>query len=44
MRTANTNPSFGYEGETGEERNLVIFKDTPMNKHINGELLTRPSH
>jgi len=32
-----------YEGESGEERNLVvIFKDTPTNNHINGELSERP--
>jgi len=33
-----------YEGETGEERNLVISKDTSMNNHINGELSMRPFH
>ena len=36
-----TNRCFGYEGKTGEERYLVIFKDTP-NDHIDGELSTRP--
>ena len=39
-----TTPCFRYEGETGEERNLVIFKDTSMNNHIKGELSTRPFH
>jgi len=28
------------KGKTGEERKLVIFEDTPMKNHINGELLT----
>jgi len=32
------------EGKTGEERDLGIFKDNPMNNHINGELSTRPFH
>ena len=27
-----------------EESNLVIFEDTPMNNHINGELSTRRIH
>ena len=31
-----------YEGKTGAERNLVIFNDTPMNNHINGELSPKP--
>jgi len=30
--------------KTGEECNLVIFKGTPMNNHMNGKLLTRPFH
>jgi len=34
VNTAKTNPCFKYEGKTAEERNLVIFKDTPMNDHI----------
>jgi len=42
--TVKTTPCFRYEGETREERNLVIFKDTPMNNHIKGELSTRPFH
>jgi len=32
---------FSYEGKTGEERDLVIFNDTPMNNHVNGELLMK---
>ena len=40
--TVKTNPCFRYEGKTGKMRNLVIFKDNPMNNHINGELSTRP--
>jgi len=36
------NESLFWVGKTGEERNLVIFKDTPMKSHINGELSTRP--
>jgi len=39
-----TNLYFRYEGKTGEERILVIFRDIPMNNHINGELWTRPFH
>jgi len=33
-------PCFRYKGKTWEER-LVIFKETPMNIHINGELSSR---
>ena len=39
-----TRPTLRYENKTGEERNLVIFKDIPMNSHITGELSTRPFH
>jgi len=35
-----TDSCFGYQGKTGEERNLLIFQYTPMNNHINGELTT----
>jgi len=31
-----------YEDATREERNLVIFRDTPMNNHIDGEFSPRP--
>jgi len=31
-----------YKGKIGEERDFVIFKDKPMNNHINRDLLTRP--
>jgi len=31
-----TEPYFRYEGKTRKERNLFIFKITPMNNHING--------
>jgi len=44
MQTVKTNHWFRYEGKTGEERNLVIFKDTPMNNHIKEAILTRPFH
>jgi len=30
-----TNPQF--EDKTGEERDLITFKDTPMNNHIKWE-------
>jgi len=43
-KTVKTNPGFRDEDKTGKERNLGIFKDTPMNKHINGELSKRPFH
>jgi len=33
--TLKTNPYFRYEGKTGKERNLVIFKDKSINNHIN---------
>ena len=33
---------FRYEG--GDKRDLVIFQDTPVINHINGELSTRPFH
>ena len=42
--TVKANPCFRYGGKTGEEHNLVIFKDKSMNSHINGELSTRPFH
>jgi len=42
ISTVKTNPCFSYEGKTGEERNLVIFKDTPMNNYMNGDLSARP--
>ena len=32
----------GSEGKTGEERHLVIFKDTPVNNHVSGGLSTIP--
>jgi len=32
-----------YEGKTGVKR-FIIFKDTPMKIHINGELSTKPFH
>jgi len=44
MFTVKTNPCFRYEDETGEERNLVNFKDTSMNNLINGEFSMRPFH
>jgi len=34
-RALGKNPCFRYEGKTGEQRNLVICEDTPMNIHIN---------
>jgi len=37
-----TNPCFMNKGKTEEERNLVTFKNTPMNNYINGELTTKP--
>ena len=40
--TVKSNFCFRYERKTGKERNLVTFSDIPMNKHINGELLTTP--
>jgi len=40
--TVTTNPRFRYEGKTEEDRNLVTFKDTPLNNLINGKLSTRP--
>jgi len=42
--TGKTGPCFRYEGKIGKERNLVIFKDIPMNNHINGELSNRAFH
>jgi len=44
LDTVKTNPCFRYEGKTGEELNLVIFKDNHMNNRINEELSTRPFH
>ena len=44
LNKVKTTLCFRYEGETGEEHNLVIFKDTALNNHINGELSTRPFH
>jgi len=38
------NPCLRYEGKTREDRNLVIFKDTLMYNHINGELSMRHFH
>jgi len=37
-----TNPCFWYEGKTGNQHNLVIFKYITMNNNINGELSARP--
>ena len=37
-----TNPSFRYDGKTGEEHTLVILQDTSMSNYINGELSARP--
>jgi len=37
-----TNPCFRYEGKTGKECNLVIFKCKSINNRLNGELSTRP--
>jgi len=34
--TLETNPCFGYEGETEKER--IGFNSTPVNNHINGKL------
>ena len=31
-------------GETGEKRDLVIFKDKPINNHMYGKLLPRTFH
>jgi len=42
--TGKTSTWFRYEDKTREERKLVIFKDAPMNNHINGKLSTRPFH
>ena len=41
--TVKANSCFRQKGKTGEERNLVILKDTHMNlnNHFNGELSTR---
>jgi len=39
LNTVKANP---YEDATREERNLVIFRDTPMNNHIDGEFSPRP--
>jgi len=33
-----------YASKTGGKGDLVIFKGTPMNNHINEELSTRPFH
>ena len=44
VSTVKTKPSFRCEGKIGEERNLVIFKDTSMNNHINRELSTGHFH
>jgi len=32
---------FGYEGETGGERNLVIIEDKPIKNHINENVSSR---
>jgi len=40
--TVKTDLCLRYEGKTGKERNLVTFKDAPMNNRIDGELSTRP--
>jgi len=42
--TVKSYPCFRFEVKTGEEPNLIIFKDTPMNIHVNGELSTGPFH
>ena len=39
--TIKTSPCSRYEGKIGEERHLVIFRDIPMNNHINRDS-TRP--
>jgi len=40
-RTQKRLTRFRLESKPGEERNLVIFTDTPIFKDINGELSTR---
>jgi len=37
-RCTQTTPCFRYERKTGEERFLVILKDTLTNNYITGEL------
>jgi len=36
--TVKTNPCFRYEGQTGEESNLVVFTDSPKDNHVNDKL------